>query len=157
MAKKTKLNKISKLIQKDTNYFIHIFESNKDLDNFEFIDLETFFKKHKKNESCNDILISDLLEYFSEADSLEVLSGILSKMKKGSRLYVQGTDILSVCSSLINNQITPSMFNMIVYGLGKKHMFTFGNIKSLLSGQNLQINQIKFINGINYYIECTKL
>ena len=157
MAKKSKLKKISKLIQKETNYFIHIFESNKNIENFDFIDLEAFFKKHKKDESCNDILISDLLEYFNETEGLEVLSGLLSKMKKGGKLYVQGTDILSVCSSLINNQITPSMFNMIVYGLGKKHMFTVGSIKSLLSGQNLQINQIKFINGINYYIECTKL
>lgn len=157
MVKKTKIKKISNLIEKNTNYFIHIFESNKNIDNFEFISLETFFKKYKKNESCNDILISDLLEYFDETEAIEIVSGIISKIKKNNKLYVQGTDVLSVCSSLINNQITPAMFNMIVYGLGKKNMFTIGTIKSILGSQNLEISQIKFINGINYYIECTKL
>lgn len=152
-----KIKKITNLIDKENNYFIHLFETKKIIENFSFISLDQFFKKHKKSESCNDVFISDLLEYFTDAESTEVLGGIVDKIKKGKKLYIQGTDILNVCASFMNNQLTPTMFNMVIYGAGKKNMYTIGAIKSMLSIENLEITQIKHTNGINYYIECVKI
>jgi hypothetical protein len=151
--KKTKLaaskNKLNK-------YLVHFQKPELLPNGFEFIEFADFLKKVKKN-SCEDILISDLLEYFDYAECSEVLTDIISKLDSKKRLHIQGIDAKFIAHHFATDQMTLEVFNMFTFSFGKKQLLTVSKIKSLLSDNNdIKISSVKFLNSFNYYIECEK-
>ena len=139
------------------NYYVHIFEPDQKIQNYKFINLSEFTKKKHKKQKCS-VYIGDLLEYFDRNECLNILNQIVDKLGAGSKLYVQGVDSKSIAQSFASDELTEIMYNVMMYGLGKKNIFTFPTIKHLIKTiQTLEIHDIKFMNSINYYIECNKL
>jgi hypothetical protein len=151
MKKNNKTNKIT--LQK---YFVHFEQPDFLPDGFEFIDFNTFLKKSKKN-SCDDILIGDLLEYFDYSDCSETLSNIVNRLQNKKKLFIQGVDAKFVSYHFATDQMNLDVFNAFVFGVGKKYLYNISKIKNLLkTNDNIDILSIKFINSFNYYIECEK-
>jgi effector-binding domain-containing protein len=152
--KKIKIDKIKPINEK---YYVHMLEPAQKMDGFKFLELSTYLKKIKKNSS-GDIFIGDLLEYFSVLETTQVLNELISKLSSESKIFIQGIDAKSVAYNFATDQIDSNMFISLLYNNGtKKTVFTFPNIKYIIKNiDGIEITNIKFINSINYYIECQK-
>lgn len=151
-----KTSKLKDNKKEKSKYYLHFNQPDILPTSFEFIDVNTFIKKNKKNFYA-DIIVGDLLEYFKPSESLEIVSDIIHKLKSGSKIYIQGVDAKFVSSSFSNDQISLEVFNAFVFALGKKNLYTMSKIKKILENNiDIQIISIKFINSFNYCIECEK-
>lgn len=140
----------------DKKYFMHIIKSTYDIANFEFVSLDKI--KKIKNKSASEIMIQDLLEYLSDEEMHDKLQTICDKLKTDGKLFIQGVDPRSISASLTYGQIPLSLFRTMVFGVGKKNIYAIAQIKELISSINdMKITEIKFINAIQYYIECQKI
>ncbi len=154
MKKSNKLKKENN--KKNTpQYFVHFNKPDILPAGFEFIEFTAFVKKNKSN-SCDDIMIGDLLEYFNPSETLEILTDICNKLKSQKKIYIQGVDAKFISSHFANDQMSLEVFNAFVFGLNKKYLYTIPRIKQMLKNIDLNILSIKFINSFNYYIECEK-
>jgi hypothetical protein len=142
-------------MQANNTIYLHIIESENIPNNFEFLSIKEFLKKKKKK--YQDIFIGDLLEYFTNDTSADILKTIVSKLDKGKKLYIQGVDIKAVVNSFVMDEMGEMVFDMLVFGNGKKQTVSFYKAKTLIDTiPELEILSIKFINSIHYYIECEK-
>jgi len=143
--------------QKNNSYYLHIFE-NENIPNFTFVRLDQFLSEDKYKKKEYEIFLGDCLEYFDQKSAVERLKKLISKLEKDSVIYIQGVDIKSVSYNFASDQMGEAVFNSIVHGLGKKTSFSFAKIKYILENiGNIEIQEIKFINSISYYIECKVL
>ena len=143
-----KTNSIKRLL------FIHIIEPSVMLDNFEFMSVSKI-KKIKKN-SIDEIYIGDLLDYLSSDDGFIILQEIVTKLTAGGKLHIQSSDAKCLASALLYNNINIAIYKGLLFN-DKKNIYTLTEIKNILSGiQNIKISKCKFINAIQYYIECFK-
>lgn len=135
--------------------YLHIIEPEKLSEQFKFLSVKDFLKKKKIKDS--DIFIGDLLEYFSHDASLDIFNNIVEKLSTGFKLLIQGVDIRSIANSFSMDEMNETIFNMLVYGNGKKQSISFYKMKNIIHARaNIEIDSIKFMNSINYYIECVK-
>lgn len=137
-------------------YQIHINKPDQLIKNFEFILLNDFIKKAKK-ESVTDIVLHDVLEYTDSVDRIDLFKNIISKLKPGGKLYIQGTDAKLLSSAFLYGQIDLNIFKTILFGNGKNTILSISEITSMISGiDHISIGEIKSINAIQYYVECVK-
>lgn len=119
---------------------------------FQFIELS----KIKKIKKAKEILILDLLDFFDTTQKVQTLKEISSCLTKDGELFIQGTDIYSLSSAVINNQIDTQTYNNLVFSPSKKGISTMGSMLSIVKEADLLLLEAKFINGIQYYIKCGK-
>lgn len=138
-------------------YYVHLLENDQPIKNYEFIKLSDFLKKTKK-ETVSEIFISDLLDYYIDSERTDLIKEIISKLDKNSKLYIQGTDPKLLSSSYLYGQIDINIFKAMIFGNGnKKNITNISDIRNIINSiDNMKINEIKFINAIQYYIECYK-
>lgn len=127
------------------------------VDDYEILEIKNIHKA--KKGSISDLYIVDLLDYFPNQESIkEFISQIKDKLSTDAKVYIQGNDIRSVAASLVYGQITNTIFNLLVFGDSKRAVFSMSEIRNLLlSSGFLKINEVKFLNGIQYYFECQKI
>jgi hypothetical protein len=126
-------------------------------DEYEILDIKNIHKL-KKN-SVSDLYFSDVLDYLSNNQAINSLfDQIKDKLCANASIHIQGTDIQCISSALVYGQITNTIFNMVVFGEGKRSIHSMQEIKKIILETGfLKINEIKFLNGIQYYIECQKI
>lgn len=150
---KTKQNN-KKINKTQTLIFMHVMEPSMMLDNFEFVSVSKI-KKIKKN-SVDEIYIGDLLDYLSSDDGLVILNEIISKLVSGGKLHMQSSDAKCLASALLYNNINITIYKGIIFN-NKKNIYTLTEIKNILTNiPNIKISKCKFINAIQYYVECFK-
>lgn len=150
MSKKSKKNTAS---AKKTKYYIHQLKPQIEISGFEFCSLEDIDKI--KNNSATEIFIYDLLEYIPYEDLFTVYQEILKKLAKNGIIHIHGTDLRSLCLSVLDGQINSGVFRSILFGYHKRNIMSISDIKLFIgSYPNLVIQKIKFLNGLQYYIEC---
>lgn len=136
--------------------FLHILEPDILIDNFEFVSISKI-KKIKKN-SADKIYISDLLDHISDSETTIILNEICSKMTSGGKLYIQSSDSNCLASSLIYNNINSDIYKKILFNNNKKNIYSLGELKNIIGGiPGLKIDKCRFVNAIQYYIECYKI
>lgn len=136
--------------------FLHFIEPSIDIDNFEFYDANKI--KKLKNNSLEAIYIGDLLDYVNPNNSVELIATICSKLKSGGLLHIQSNDSRSLASALIYNNINNKIFKNMIFGSEKKTIYTLGELKQVINDVvELKVTKCKFLNAIQYYIECVKL
>lgn len=152
-------NKKNKTIKEQLRYSVHLFKPAHEIHNFNFSLLNDFLKKAKKN-SVSELFIYDLLDYCSDTEIVELITKLLMKLQSGGKLYIQGTDVKLLSSAYLYGQIDLAVYKAMVFGnknLYKNNILNISTLKNLLTEINdLTVSEIKFINGIQYYIECTK-
>lgn len=141
-------NKVQKSI------YLHLIEPSIGIDNFEFHNISKIKKIKKK--SVQEIYIGDLLDYFSDEEVPLLLVEIISKLTTNGKLHIQSYDTRCLVSALVYNNINTSIFKNLIFNAGKKNIHTLGEIKRLLDDNNIKLNKCKYMNAIQYYIECIK-
>lgn len=146
----------NKILTKNTKkYYIHYLKPQIELNGFTFYDFNKINKI--KEKSLDEIFIYDLLEYIKYGDLSEVVEVISNKLTKNGILHIQGTDMKSLCLAVVDSQLDSNIFRSIVLSPNKKNLMSFNEIRTFIDGfNNIHINKIKFINGLQYYIECSK-
>lgn len=135
--------------------YLHIVKPLVELEKFEFFELKDI-KKIKRN-SIDEIFIGDLLDYADDDNATVVLNEISLKLKKGGKLYLQSNDTKCVAAALLYDNINTKIFKNIIFSYQKKNIFTLTEIKKMLSTiELLNIARCRFLNGVQYYIECHK-
>lgn len=134
--------------------YLHILQPNIPIAEFEFHSINDI--KKLKNESAKEIAIQDLLEYYEDKYVNSLLNEIVSKLENNGKLHIQGMDIRSLCSSFVYGQIDTIAFKSLIIN-NKKNIYSISQIKNSIKQINgLEISKIKFINGLQYYLECIK-
>lgn len=152
-----KLLKTKKSKKKIDKIYLHYFKPDVELNDFEFIEVQKLGKI--KDNSLTEIIIQDLLEFNDHNTNTAILNKVLSKLKSGGILHIQGLDIKAMCYGVVYSQIDTIAFKTLVFGQGKNNIYTIAQIKKLITNEmnNLfDIQKIKFMNGLQYYIECSK-
>jgi hypothetical protein len=99
----------------------------------------------------------DLLDYVNDEKIKDLVLDITQKLKTDGQLFIQATDSKNLAFALVYGQINNDIYKNIIYGTNKKNTHTMGEIKNLLSTiDNLNITKCKYINTMQYYIECQK-
>lgn len=135
--------------------FLHIIEPSISIDGFEFYDAKKI-KKIKK-DSIEKIYVGDLFDYLLDDEILQYCDEIILKLSKNGKLIIQATDPKCLASSLLYSNMHTGIYKNILYGFGKKNIHSLGEIKKLvLSSNQMKIDECRFINEIQYYLECSK-
>lgn len=151
------MNKLSRKTNKiSSKIFLHLIEPQIKVEGFEFYDASKIDKI--KENSLEEIIIQDLLEYFSDNDYIKILINIVSKLKPDGKLHIQGTDANSLCCGVAYSQIDVMTFKALLFGASKSNIFSLTQLKTQIEDnvKSIDINKIKFLNGLQYYIECVK-
>jgi hypothetical protein len=138
-------------------YYIHLAPPITEDNQFKYInyaDIDSI-----KKSSASEIFINDMLEYISAEESKILLTKIKDKLCKNGLLHIQNTDIKGLSLNLIYDQINIDTYQTIMFsGISKKNIFCIDKMKRLISTiPDIKISKIKFLNGINFYVECTKI
>lgn len=144
-----KIDKSRKLL------YLHIVKPLVELEKFEFYDLNDI--KKIRRSSIDEIYIGDVLDYLDDDNTLILLHDIHLKLRKGGKLYIQSNDSKCVAAALIYDNINSKIYKNIVFSYQKKNIFTLTEIKRIIGSiEGLKIDKCKFLNGVQYYIECQK-
>ena len=155
MNKLVRTKKPNKIINR--KIYLHYFEPKIKIDGFEFVNIEKIDKI--KNNIYEEIIIQDVLEYHSDNNAVILLQKIASKLQTGGKLHIQGLDSKALCYGVVYSQLDVEAFKNFVFGSGKNNIYTINQIKGFIknqAGELLSINKIKFLNGLQYYVECIK-
>ena len=111
--------------------------------------------KNNNDSSIQELMVSDMLDFFDYNESDEIMSSLLSKLSDGGTIEIQGSDINQLTISLINHDITVDDMRQILYP-NKKSIRTMQEIQELLNRFNITIINKKYINVFEYYILAKK-
>lgn len=135
--------------------YLHLIKPLVELDKFEFFELKDI--KKIRRSSIDEIFIGDLLDYLDDDSAIIILNDLCLKLKKGGKLYLQSNDVKCVAAALIYDNINTKIYKNIIFSYQKKNIFTLSEIKRMLNSiESLSIERCKFLNGVQYYIECHK-
>lgn len=151
------MNKLSRKSNKiPSKVFLHFIEPQIKLEGFEFYDVSKLDKI--KDSYFDEVIIQDLLEHFSDAESIPILRKIISKTKQDGKIHIQGTDANALCCGVAYSQIDIVTFKTLLFGANKINIFNLAQLKKQIQDniKDIDLNKIKFINGLQYYIECIK-
>lgn len=138
--------------------YLHYIEPQISIEDFKFYDAQKIDKL--KDNSINDIFLNDLLDYNNSNDNITLLNKCIEKLKPNGKIHIQGFDTRAICHGLTYGQIDISLFKNLVFSNGKINIHSIEEIKNILNKEyknKLVIEKIKFLNGLQYYIECGKI
>lgn len=104
---------------------------------------------HIVNNSCDEIIVSDTLDYIPYENINKTLFDIVQKIRLNGRLIITGTDIRCICRLTSADTISVEQFSSIIRDV--KSMNTEINIKHLLASVGLKIES-NLINHHKYEI-----
>jgi hypothetical protein len=107
------------------------------------------------NDSIDEILITDLLDYHSEDNVGETLMKICNKIKPQGTLHIQSIDLSQLAITIASQSIDISTAKAILYP-NKKSIHTLHDIEQLLIGYNFDITNKQYMNIFEYFISATK-
>lgn len=146
---------VQKTDKEKKQLYLHVVKPLVELEKFEFFDIKDI--KKIRRSSIDEIFIGDLMDYADDENTTALLNEISLKLKKGGKLYLQSNDTKCVASALIYDNINTKIFKSIIFSYQKKNIFTLAEIKRMLSSiESINIAKCRFLNGVQYYIECHK-
>lgn len=138
-----------------SKYYIHIYDPKIDTMEYKYVNYKDI--DLIKKSSSSEIFINDLLEYLSVDEASVCIDKIKTKLSKTGLLHLQNIDLKTFCLNIAYDQITSDLFNNIILeGVPKKHIYNLDSLKKLITSKGLIISKFRFLNGINFYIECAK-
>lgn len=107
------------------------------------------------DQSLDTILIQDLLDYIPENETYDIIKSILSKLKEGGELHVQGTDIKKLGIAIAFDKLPSEEFRKTLYP-GKNCIYTMPEVIQILVAVGLNVTIKKYINVVEYYLVANK-
>lgn len=108
-----------------------------------------------EDNSLDEIIIQDLLDYIPREDAASVLRSLVSKLKKEGSIHIQGMDFNQLGAAISFDMIDSNILKSIMY-LNKRSIHEMSEIITYLKDLNLKFKIKKYINIIEYYIEAYK-
>lgn len=108
-----------------------------------------------EDNSLDVIIIQDLLDYIPREDTTSILQSVVSKLKKGGSLYIQGMDFNQLGAAISFDMMDANIIKEIMY-LNKRSIHEMSEIITYLKNLKLKPKVKKYINIIEYYIEAYK-
>jgi hypothetical protein len=105
------------------------------------------------DNSLEDIIATDFLDYIDVDKVDEYLSNICKKMRMNSTLTLRGHELGLLCRNTVNNTITSKDFNQLTSKTKSIHKLP--DVINLLKSKNLLINNVT-IKGIQYEISSIR-
>ena len=132
-----KLNICCSTQQKITNYTNLVLEENT-------VDLNTVI-----NSSCEEIIVSNVLDHLIYENAKQALREILSKLRLGGTITITGVDAKALSRMVVSESVSIEQLNQILSNT--KSLNTIFNIRTALIQSDLTIES-DFINGYSYSI-----
>ena len=127
-------------------------ESPEGYKKYEINDLENI-----KEESCDNIYIGDLFDYFEIRALPELIDTIISKIKQNGRLLIKAPDILQLSWYTCRLNLELSKLRYILYDTNRKACYSLDEILNVFSSINaIDIETAYIINGYEYSILVSK-
>jgi predicted SAM-dependent methyltransferase len=108
-----------------------------------------------ENNSIENCMIQDLLDYYTDHEASLVLSLIYKKLKPGGKVVIQAPDLKQIAVAITFNEIDQKTIKEILYP-DKKSIHSINDICNMILANKMHINSKKYVNIIEYYIECQK-
>jgi len=105
------------------------------------------------DNSCEEILCIDSLDYIQNAEKLNKLQNILSKLRLNGKIVVCGTDYRSLSRLILSESMSPEDYNKEIEN--KKSLSCSTDIRNFLLSNNLKIES-ETIRGQKYEITATR-
>lgn len=138
----------------DNKIFLHYHKPKIDIAEFNFLSVDKL--ETLDNNSVQEFFLLDLLEFFEDNHIDQFLSVIYSKLINNGKLIIQGLDAYNLCSSMVYKQIDLDTFRALIFSFGKKNIFNIARLDSFIKSNGFSIEQKKFINGLQYYVQYIK-
>lgn len=138
-----------------TDVIIHLSEPITIPTNTKFVSFKDI--ESLDDNSVDNILIQDLLDYILESDIQLILKLLHNKIKTGGTLCVQGLDIKLLCCSIAFDEIDISQINEVLYP-NRKSIHTLHQMIKIIDSMGLfDIMIKKYANDVEYFILLQKL
>lgn len=99
--------------------------------------------------SCDEIIISEALDYIQYKYINYVLEDIVHRLRLGGKIIITGIDIKALSRLVVSELVSIEQYNDIIMNI--KSLNTILNIRALLVSYNLDI-ELDLINGYKYQI-----
>lgn len=148
-----KKSKSSNIKKQNKKYFIHLKENTIPIENFDFYDIKKLNKI--ANGSVKEIYVQDLFDFYTDNMTIGLLNDLANKLSKDGILHIQATDAINLSISLIYKQIDINIYKTIIFNNNRINIFSMSKlVKIIQESGRFTISKRKFINGLQYYIEC---
>lgn len=141
-------------MKKSKKYFIHNYEPSNPIKDFDYCSIKKFAKL--KHNSINECFIADLLDNMIENNKEQFIGDLKKKLSVGGCVYIQSLDRYASAAAILNKQVDSRFFNKLLFLNSRKELSCMSETMALLKKHGFDIDQSKFINGIQYFIKATK-
>lgn len=108
-----------------------------------------------KDNSISNIIINDLLDYYTYNTDKELLSLLCKKIMNGGTIEIQAPDLDELCIASASLKIDQSVVKSVLYN-NKKSIHTIYDIEHMLNDFGFTIYEKRYINIFEYYILAKK-
>lgn len=105
------------------------------------------------DNECELILAPDVMNYFPVSSAVQVIQGLINKLRMGGEIVIGGTDVRAFCKNVINGMIDTTTASNVV--LAHKSMTSSRDIKEMLQSAGLAIKSYH-MNGVHYEIKAAR-
>lgn len=133
---------------------IHISEPQLMPGDTEFIKIDDI--QNYDDESFENILIQDLLDYFTYDNIQKQLDTIVSKLKTGGSIIVQSIDLKHIGTAIAFDEIDINSVRNALYPY-RQSIHNMSHIVEYLAASGCNIIIKKYINNIEYFVLANKL
>lgn len=108
------------------------------------------------DNSLEEIVLNDLLDFFIYSDTTILIDKIISKLKVGGKVSIQSIDLYHLARSITFEDIDLDTVKMILYPT-RKSIYTIYDMQTEFKNRQLDIIDKKYINIFEYYIAAQKI
>lgn len=108
-----------------------------------------------QNDTIENIMITDLLDYYVNDESVGVLQLIHQKLKAGGSIQIQAPDIKQLAVAILSEELSQNDVQDVLYP-AKKSIHSIYDIENMAKDIGATIINKKYINIFEYYIVIQK-
>jgi predicted SAM-dependent methyltransferase len=108
-----------------------------------------------QNNTIENIIITDLLDYYVGDESLKVLRLIYEKIANEGSIQIQAPDIKQLAVALLSEELSQNDVRDVLYP-SKKNIHSIYDIENMAKQIGAKIANKKYINVFEYYIVIQK-
>lgn len=105
------------------------------------------------DNSCENIIIGDVLDLYSQEVRNNVLVSIVKKLRLNGEVFVSGVEARSLCKMFSNNYLKTNNLSDIISNIGS--IMELDEINNILESCGLEVETSK-INGYKYEIRARR-
>jgi predicted SAM-dependent methyltransferase len=108
------------------------------------------------NDSVDEIIAIDIIQYFSYQQIVGVVSNWCQKLKPGGSIYIESVDYNMLSNMMFYDLLASEVVNNVLYGdSGIKGIYNLPSIEALLKNNQLIIDT-KGFKDAKFYIRAIK-